>query len=94
MSRPRSGSAAERILGSLLDQPVISTESARRISGASAGSTSEALSRLEADGVLREITGRTKNKVWAAVDVTAELDDLQVRIAKRVHAARETEVQT
>lgn len=93
MSRPRSGSAAERILGSLLDEPVISAESARRISGASAGSTSEALSRLEADGVLREITGRTKNKVWAAVDVTAELDDLQLRIAKRVQAAKEPEVQ-
>ena len=91
MSRPRAGSAAERILGSLLDEPVISAESARRISGTSAGSTSEALSRLETDGVLREITGRTKNKVWAAVDVTAELDDLQLRIAERVRAAREAE---
>jgi predicted transcriptional regulator len=70
---------------------VISAESARRISGTSAGSTSEALSRLETDGVLREITGRTKNKVWAAVDVTAELDDLQLRIAERVRAAREAE---
>lgn len=88
MSSPRSGSTAERLLAALLDEPVISAESARRISRASAGSTSEALSRLEADGVLREITGRTKNKVWAAMDVTAELDDLQLRIAQRVRAER------
>ena len=41
---------------------------------------------MERDGVIHEVTSRKRDKVWAATDVLAELEDLGKRIATAVDA--------
>lgn len=81
--RPRAGSAAQRLLSTLLDHPVISADEAEGLAHAATSSTYAALDRLEEAGVLHQITNRQRNKVWAVSAITAELDDLTARIARR-----------
>lgn len=81
LTRPRAGSAAARILDQLLNHPVLSAEDAIQLTGASESSAYDAMDRLERDGVLHEVTARKRDKVWAATDVLAELEDLGKRIA-------------
>lgn len=40
-----------------------------------------ALTRLEEAGIIQEITGRKRDRVWAASDLMVELEDLDSRIA-------------
>lgn len=90
-TRARAGSATASILGQLLDHPVLTLESATRFIDASETALYAAFDRLEADGVLREITGRKRNRVWAASAVLDELDDLAVRIAAATRRANSAE---
>jgi len=87
MSRPRAGTAADVIIASLLDHPVLTAEEAVGITGSALSATYAAMDRLQADGVVRELTGRKRDRVWAASDILAELDDLTARIAARIKAA-------
>jgi len=79
--KPRAGSAAEVLIDVFHDHPVMSVH---EIDAATAGtSTSQAyrvIDRLVAAGFLEEITGRKKDRVWAAAEVIAELDELDRRI--------------
>lgn len=45
-----------------------------------------AIDRLTSAGVIEEITGRKKDRVWVASEVMAELDDLDRRIQAAMHA--------
>ena len=56
--------------------------------GANPSNTGAAISKLEESGIVRELTGRKRDRVWFAVDVSGELDDLERRIAERVRALR------
>ncbi|MDR5705836.1 Fic family protein [Agromyces aerolatus] len=88
LSNPRPGSAAARILGQLTRHPVLTTEDALRLAGGSTSSTYSALERLEADGIIHEVTKRQRDRVWGATEVLIELDRLSGAIAERMRAAR------
>ena len=57
------------------------TEQAIGLVDATPGRAYEALARLHDAGVLRPLTQRTRNQVWGAALVLAELDDLGARVA-------------
>ncbi|PPF79216.1 Fic family protein [Subtercola sp. Z020] len=84
----RSNSAVTRLLDLLMDHPVISAEQAEDLTGAPTSSVYTALDRLEAAGILHQITQRRRNRVWAVTAVLDELDALNARIARRAHAER------
>ena len=81
---PRSGSALETLVKNLLEHPVISFDEAIQITGTSPQPVYSAMDRLEQEGIVKEITGRARDRVWAASEVLAELDDLSARIASAV----------
>lgn len=80
---PRRGSAARRLLDNLLDEPIFSADEATAHLGGSTSSLYAALHRLEAVGVIRPLTDRSRNQVWGAVSLMDELDDLGMRIGTR-----------
>lgn len=85
-SKWRAGSAGAALRDALTANPVLTSELAERLSGSNPASTYAALERLDRDGVIHEITGRQRNKVWVVSDVMDEMDDLSARIATRVAA--------
>ncbi|MCU1524180.1 MAG: hypothetical protein JWO18_1074 [Microbacteriaceae bacterium] len=89
-SKWRANSAGAALLAALPANPVLTSEIAEELAGSNPASTYAALDRLDRDGVIHEITGRQKNKVWVASDVMDELDDLSKRIGDRVLADRST----
>jgi Fic family protein len=80
---PRRGSATAKILDSLLDSPVFSADDAVQRVGGATSSVYSAIDRLHEAGVLRPLTSRVRNQVWAASSLADELDDLGMRIAAR-----------
>ncbi|WP_227820096.1 Fic family protein [Agromyces aureus] len=88
-ARPRRGSAVETLVDALLENPIITAADAERIAGVETANAYRAMRRLEDTGVVREVTGRKRDQVWAAVAVLDELDDLNVRIAAAIRVERE-----
>ncbi|MGO2683556.1 MAG: Fic family protein [Microbacterium sp.] len=78
--KPRAGSAAASLIASFYDFPVMGSDEIERRSGSVASQAYRAIDQLVAAGFVQEVTGRKKNRVWAASDVMAELDDLDRRI--------------
>lgn len=78
--RPRAGSAAAALIQAFYDHPVMSADEIETRSGSVASQAYRAIDQLVGTGYLTEITGRKKNRVWAASEVLAELDDLDRRI--------------
>ena len=85
MLKPRAGSAAARLIGAFYDHPVLSSSELEQYSGSAAPNTNRAIVQLEEAGFIEEITGRKKDRVWAASEVIAELDDLDLRIQTVMH---------
>lgn len=85
--KPRAGSAAEILIDAFHDHPVMSVH---EIAAATAGTTTSqayrVVDRLVDAGFLEEVTGRKKDRVWAASEVLAELDDLDRRIQDAMNA--------
>lgn len=81
--RPRAGSAARKIIDSLLDAPVFSADDVEARVGGATSSIYAALDRLESNDVIRPLTNRARNQVWGAAALMDELDDLGVRIGVR-----------
>ncbi|MEG2778492.1 MAG: Fic family protein, partial [Aurantimicrobium sp.] len=82
LSRNRVGSTALEIIDVLLEHPTLNVETTQRLTATSHVSANAALEKLTRDGILQEITGRSRDRVWASPDVLAELDDLDFRIAQ------------
>ncbi len=80
----RRGSTAAALLPAFFDNPVMNADEVEQIVGTAAQSVYTALARLEADGIVQEITGRKRNRVWAATDLMGELTALDGRIAARM----------
>ena len=80
---PRKGSAAAKILVTLLEHPVFSADEAETRIGGATSSVYSAISRLHDAEVIRPLTDRTRNQIWVASSLADELDDLGVRIAAR-----------
>jgi hypothetical protein len=78
----RAGSAAMRMLSLLPSQPIVSSDDAGALVGASRSSMFAAIGRLRGAGVLRPLTDRQRNQVWGASLILDELDDLGVRVAR------------
>ena len=78
--KPRRGSAIANLLPVFFDHPVMNAGEVERHSGAKTVQTYAAIDRLVEAGVIREITGRKRDRVWMASDLLAELDDLDRRI--------------
>lgn len=81
--RPRRGSSAYKLIEGLLRDPILNAQVAQKITGSSAPRTYEAIDRLADEGVLHEITGHSRNRVWSVSDVATELADLDARIGAR-----------
>lgn len=77
----RRGSTAARLLPVFFDNPVMNAEDVEAVAGTATQSAYSALDRLEAEGIIHEITGRKRNRVWAASDLMGELKELDGRIA-------------
>lgn len=76
----RRGSAVEKVLALLPTMPVLTTEEAIDALDAASSSVYDAIERLASAGVLRPLTGRTRNQVWGATVILDELEDLGLRI--------------
>ncbi|WP_082479547.1 Fic family protein [Agreia sp. Leaf283] len=80
--KPRKGSALAALLPVFFDHPVMNADEVERYSGAKTVQTYAAIDRLVEAGVIREITGRKRDRVWVAADLLAELDELDRRIQR------------
>lgn len=84
--RPRAGSAAATFIRAFSDHPVMRAGDLEALVGSPAAAY-RAIDQLTRSGFIEEVTGRTRNRVWAASEVMAELDDLDQRIHATMHAA-------
>jgi Fic family protein len=88
IARPRANSADETLIDHLLDVPTFNVDTAGQITGTTDASTYKALNRLTAAGILELLSSGTRNRIWAAGDVLAELDTLSATIGQRSTVSR------
>jgi Fic family protein len=90
-AHPRRGSVGAAILEALLRQPVVDIDSLRSIA-AEAGTDGTAVAdknlyravdRLTETGVLTEVSGGGRNRVWAALDVLDLLERFEASLGRR-----------
>ena len=81
--RPRSDSAAARLIALLPALPVISAPTARGAIGVSQQQTLAALKSLADAGVLRQISTGTYDRQYAATDLFDLLTTYEARVAGR-----------
>jgi Fic family protein len=81
--RPRRGSAAATLIDNLMANSILDITRAESVTGVSRPRTYEAIDRLNEAGVLDEITGGGRNRIWVASDVMTELRTLEERIGIR-----------
>ncbi|MFN8078764.1 MAG: Fic family protein [Kineosporiaceae bacterium] len=88
-TRARRGSAVATLLEALLSQPVVDIESLRVLTGGVADKNIyTAIGRLETTGVLTEMSGGGRNRVWAAVGVLELLERLESELGRRALSPR------
>jgi Fic family protein len=86
--RPRRGSGAERLIGILAGNPVLSVKVARDAIGGTFQSVNTAIDRLESAGILRSVRGDwRRNRLWECPEILALLDDFEARSAVPTRAA-------
>jgi Fic family protein len=81
--KARRGSSARALVEGLLQNPILDIHRASASTGSTKIRTYEAIDRLQAAGVLDEITGARRNRIWVAGDVMTELRALEERIGRR-----------
>lgn len=85
--KPRSGSIAETLIDAFYDHPVMSVHEIDSVASDTTRSQAYRVIDMLVDAsFLEEITGRKKDRVWAASEVLAELDDLDRRIQDAMKA--------
>lgn len=89
----RRGSAARTLIDALVRTPVLDIERAEAACGMSRRRVYDALDQLAEAGVLDEITGASRSRVWVAGDVMTELADLEERIGHRTAPSRSREAE-
>ena len=82
--KARRDSAAHRLLGVLLRQPVLDSTAAASQLGISPVNAQVAINRLVDAGILTQISNGKRNRIWLAKDVVRALDEFAAR-AKRRH---------
>jgi len=86
--KPRAGSAAAS-LGAFYDHPVMGTAEIEASAGSAFSQVYRAIDQLVNAGFIEEITGRKRDRVWAASEVMAELDDLDRRIQAAMYEGKQ-----
>ncbi len=82
--RPRAGSAPARLIEALLRQPVVDIDSLRTMTGQVADKNIYvAVERLTDAGVLTELSGAGRNRVWAAMAVLDLLERVETDLGRR-----------
>lgn len=79
----RQDSAARRLLTHLLSVQSVDSHWVESVLDTSPKSALEGIDHLEEVGILEEITGRKRNRVWVVSEVMAELENLNNRIEQR-----------
>lgn len=80
----RTGSTASKLIPALFQEPVLTARRVEETAGSSTPRAYDAIRRLESEGIIHEITGRKRDRVWVASEVLAELGDLDQRIHARL----------
>ncbi|WP_242864291.1 Fic family protein [Microbacterium testaceum] len=80
----RRGSAAAALIPAFFDNPVMGVDAIEAVTGVAGQAVYSGLARLEDAGIVQEITGRKRDKVWAASDLLGELNVLDSGIAARM----------
>jgi Fic family protein len=76
----RKSPAADRIIDALFDNPVMAAAEMVTASGSTTAAAYAAIDRLVDAGILTEMTGRNRDRVWAATDALGELEELDRQI--------------
>lgn len=79
----RKSPAVDKIIDALFENPVMDADGLIHASGVATAAAYAAIDRLVDAGILAEITGRKRDRVWAATDALGELEELD----RRIHAA-------
>ena len=83
MSGPlRSHSAAAKIVGSLINVPVVTAEDVIDRLELKPSSVYAAIERLQSAGIIHPLTTRKRDQIWGAGLVLDELESLGARIKK------------
>jgi Fic family protein len=77
----RRGSAADRLIGTLPGAPVVSVSSAADLIGRSFQATNEAMTRLEAAGVVRQVNVGRRNRAFEAPAIIDAFTALERQLA-------------
>ena len=72
-----------RLAELLLRQPVIDAATAQRELAAASANTHRAIRQLTDAGVVRELSGRQRARLWQATEVLTALDDFAARAGRR-----------
>jgi Fic family protein len=83
----RSDAAAWKVADMLMAQPVIDSLAVQELLGIPAMSANRAIERLVDDGVLNEVTGRYRDRIYEAKEVLLALDGFAARGGRRARAA-------
>lgn len=78
----RQGSAARRLLDTLIAEPVVTSASVQRLLGVSAPTAGAAIEHLVGTNVLHKVAGRERNRAWAALEVLDALDAFADRVRR------------
>jgi Fic family protein len=79
----RSDAAAWKVADILIAQPVVDSPLVQKRLGVPAMSANRAIERLVTDGVLKEVTGRYRDRIYEAKEVLVALDGFAVRGGRR-----------
>jgi Fic family protein len=81
----REGSASRRLIDVLLDVQTLTSQWVEKELELTPRSALGGIDELEEAGIVTEITGRKRNRVWVVTEVMAELEELNRRIGARVN---------
>jgi hypothetical protein len=83
----RRGAAAHGLADLLIRHPVIDSPLVQRELGVAATNANTAIDHLEEKGILAKVSGKYRNRKWAAHEVLIALDDFAVRAGRRIRAS-------
>lgn len=82
-TKPRKGSAASFLIRAALQQPVFTFDTMRAAIPVSPPAFYSAIDKLATAGIIVEVTGQGRNRVWCAPDVFALLEDFDTTLGAR-----------
>lgn len=80
----RGDAAAVQILDQIFERPTLTSGDFSEIVTGTLATRYTAIDTLERHGIIREVTGRKRDRIWVVSDVVDELEDLDRRIQRRL----------